>query len=138
MNDITNLYFNNYQKLLKIVNIKKLREIGKLKYISKSINSMALNVSFIESVDENYLISLSHNYIENDDIIYDPKITIKIDSKNKIIEALSYQDRYLIQDVYFIKNGKKYQDFNSKTSLNKFLGTWLSTLIREGYRIIKD
>ncbi len=138
MNDITNLYFSNYRKLLKIINIKKLKEIGKLKYTSKSVNSMALNATFIKAVDGNYFISLSHNYIENDDILHDPKITIKIDNINKIIEALSYQDRYLSQDVYFKKNGKDYQDYNSKISLNKFLSSWLTTLIREGYKIIND
>lgn len=72
---------------------------------------MTLYVSFIKAVDGNYLISLSHNYIENDDILYDPKIIVKIDNKNKIIEALSYQDRYLNQEVYFIRNGKNFQNF---------------------------
>lgn len=97
---------------------------------------MDLYASLIRKENQRYIITLYHKFNQNDDLLYDPLMKIKVDNKNKIIEALTYQDIFINQSVYFMRNGKEFQDYELKISLNQFLATWLRALIREEYKTI--
>lgn len=75
-------------------------------------------------------ISLTHYYKVNEDLVPDPDMEVIIHSKQKIAEALSYQDAYRYDRVYYPDNKV---DLKAKRSLNSFLLQWLKNLKAQGF-----
>ena len=76
---------------------------------------------------------------QNGDLMFDPEIRIKIYPKLKMIEALTYRNDYVhvYQEVYTqfdeFGNGTHFNP-HLKIELNKFLGKWLITLKKQGFK----
>lgn len=79
-------------------------------------------------------ISIAHNFIQNGDIMADPDMEILIHTEMKMVEALTYQlDSLGIYQVVYPEPGKVYP--KRKKELNKFLNSWLSNLIAQGFKV---
>ncbi|MCI0401371.1 MAG: hypothetical protein L0Z68_08750 [Gammaproteobacteria bacterium] len=53
---------------------------------------MDLNLDLLSRNDEIITVALSHYYEQNGDLILDPDIVIRIDTKNDTVEAVTFQD----------------------------------------------
>ena len=87
----------------------------------------------IERLSED-TISLTHYYKQNGDLIPDPDMEVRIIPEHKMAEAMSYQDTYRYDRVYY-PEGKI--DVRAKKSLNSFLRFWLKNLKDQGFYVNK-
>ena len=85
----------------------------------------------IEWIGENE-ISVSHHYIQEGDLMYDPEITYLIDTDAGTMEALTYQqdNMGMYQDVYENPDAPNQV---LRASLNGFTGTWFRNIRAQGY-----
>ena len=128
---------NNFKALSKIIDIDDFidnNEEGYLKIKSSS---------FMDLVIENhgcaregvYKFSITHYFEANGDLIADPDMMIEVDTKNKLINALSYQDTYGYNEVYSeSETGSKLVNLRQFDTQNKFLKTWLTNLKDQGFK----
>lgn len=84
----------------------------------------------IERIGTNHY-SLTHYFEQNGDLCPDPDMEIRVFPKEKMAEALSYQDSFGYRVVY-PEPGKV--DIRTKKELNQFLDMWLSNLKNQGFR----
>ena len=84
----------------------------------------------IERIGDNHY-SLTHYFEQNGDLCPDPDMEIRVFPKEKIAEALSYQDSFGYRVVY-PEPGKI--DIRAKKELNQFLDMWLSNLKSQGFK----
>ena len=136
------IYETNYQKLTKIIDLPLLKKNGYLKYKAPSNAIMDLNSDFLRTErNGNYIIALSHYYIENGDAIADPDMELRInETYTPTIEALTFQNKYTYQKVY-IKKGKgegTLINLRLKREFNKFLETWLTNLAEYEYKLVVE
>jgi len=122
-NKITN---NNYNKLVKIIDVDTLKEKGHLKY--KSEGFMDLNIDYLNGNNHIHNIAMAHNYICNGDVIPDPDVEIRIDTEKEIVDVICYQDGFTFKRVENDKNKKE---------LNNFLNTWLKNILNQEYKLIE-
>ena len=85
----------------------------------------------IEEQQQIKIISLAHYYEQNGDLVPDPDMTIKIYSRHKIAEALTYQDSFVYQEVYPTQTAV---NVIHKKYLNAGLKIWLNNCIRHGHQ----
>ena len=127
-----NIYEKNYDKFIKLVGYNPLT----IKYnISIRLKSKGFMDLIIERLHNN-TFSMTHYFELNGDLVADPDMTFRIvESTNdiKMLEALSYQDQYIYQEVYV--DEKFYPKL--KKQLNSFLSTWLTNLKNQGFCKIK-
>ena len=101
---------------------------------SKVDGLMDLNLDVLQKEGNAMVIALSHYYKhESGDMIADPDMEIRL-TKNGFAEALSYQDSYVYQRVYFDSNSLSPK---LKESLNSFLEQWLRNCINQGHQLNK-
>lgn len=118
---------SNYTKLLKLVpNILTFREALKL----TSPGFMDLNVDLIEAGKDYLIVALSHYFLMNGDMVSDPDMQIRIFPEQRMVEALTYQDQFVYQEVY-IREGVYRAGL--KLKLDQFLGFWLGNLLAQGH-----
>jgi hypothetical protein len=84
------------------------------------------------------IISLEHNYVQNGDLMVDPRIDVRIFEHSddlKMAEAMTFENSSLgiYQEVYFEKEGKRYINTRLKNDLNGFLHGWLVNMERQGF-----
>jgi len=96
---------------------------------------MPLSIDRLPSEKENTIqISMAHNYIQNGDVMADPDMEIRIYPELKAVEALTYQQDGLgIYQQVYPEPGMV--NLRRKRELNKFLNSWLSNLIKQGFRV---
>lgn len=82
------------------------------------------------------MITLSHTYEQNGDVMYDPRMELRVDHKEKTIEAASFENRGfgLRQDVY-PEEGKYIPRLRKE--LNSFLKQWLKNIGEQGYEPVR-
>lgn len=132
------IYETMFNKLVKIGLITpdgKLTFKGYLKIENKSY--MDLSVDRLYNQDsKTSLISISHNFIQNGDVMSDPEMVLKIHTELKMVEALSYTLSSLgVYQIVYPEPGKVYP--KRKKDLNRFLNQWLSNLIDQGFKYKK-
>ena len=94
---------------------------------------MDLNFDLIEKSRKRVTLALSHYYKHpSGDLIADPDMCIRLDRKEKTVEALSYRDTYGYREVYS-EGGAV--DVKAKKELNDFLVQWLRNLVVQGHKI---
>lgn len=93
----------------------------------KKLSSNGFMDLIVECISEN-VISLTHYYRQNGDLIPDPDMTIRI--HYGMAEALTFQDYNSLKRVY---TGDGYYSPALKKDLNKFLDFWLTNLKRQGF-----
>jgi len=122
-----------YNKLDELLNLQKLLNHNtgfNLKL--KSAGYMDLSIEILLKTPEYTIISMTHYGKQNGDLMADPDMEIKIYSKNKMAEALSYQNDYMsIFQVVYPEIGKV--NLKRKTELNHFLCEWLNNLKIQGF-----
>jgi len=94
---------------------------------------MDLNLDLLSRDDEIITVALSHYYEQNGDLIPDPDMVIRIDTKTETVEGLTFQDTYTYREVY-PKRGQ--EDVKAKKELNEFLLQWLTNLIGQGHKLV--
>jgi hypothetical protein len=65
---------------------------------------MDLNLDLLSHNDEIITVALSHYYEQNGDLIPDPDMVIRIDTKTETVEALTFQDTYTYREAYLDQN----------------------------------
>lgn len=76
-------------------------------------------------------VAMAHYYDQNGDLMVDPEIVFDIDSKNKTLTAISYQ-----QDGMSIY--KTYEpDSDEQDNCNSFVDTWFNNISTQAYRPVK-
>jgi uncharacterized protein YqiB (DUF1249 family) len=93
---------------------------------------MDLNLDLLSHNGETITVALSHYYEQNGDLIADPDMVLRIDTKAETVEALTFQDTYTYREVYPDTNRV---DLKAKKELNAFLLQWLTNLIDQGHRL---
>jgi uncharacterized protein YqiB (DUF1249 family) len=94
---------------------------------------MDLNLDLLSRNGEIITVALSHYYEQNGDLIPDPDMVVRIDTKTETVEALSFQDTYTYREVYVDGNRV---DVKAKKELNEFLLQWLTNLIDQGHKLV--
>ena len=133
-----NIYERNFNRLVKL-NIINQEGALQFKEAFKIQNKgyMDLNLDLLRCENkDSYVIAMAHNYEQHGDTMCDPDMEIKIFPKNKMIEALTFQqDNFNIyQEVY---QGDKV-NLQLKKELNSFLELWLKNLIEQGFKLDSD
>jgi uncharacterized protein YqiB (DUF1249 family) len=77
-------------------------------------------------------VALSHYYEQNGDLIGDPDMVLRIDTKTETVEALIFQDTYTYREVY--PDGSAV-GLKAKKGLNAFLLQWLTNLIDQAHKL---
>lgn len=84
----------------------------------------------LDKIDSNS-VAMAHYYEQNGDLMVDPEIVFDIDSKNKTLTAISYQ-----QDGMSIY--KTYEpDSDEQDNCNSFVDTWFNNISTQAYRPVK-
>ncbi|MCC8042587.1 MAG: hypothetical protein LIO69_03620, partial [Oscillospiraceae bacterium] len=73
-------------------------------------------------------LTLSHTYISNGDLMYDPAITFKIDKENETAIAMTFENSGLGKYENFEENPAGRADCESHV-----LDTWLPNIVKQGY-----
>lgn len=124
------LHHTLYRKLKVVIpTLPEVPEYAK----SKVPGLMDLNLDLLYRDHEIIKVALSHYYEQNGDLIADPDMVIRVDTKTETVEALSYQDTYTYREVY-PEGGEA--DVRTKKELNEFLLQWLTNLIDQGHRLV--
>jgi uncharacterized protein YqiB (DUF1249 family) len=130
------LIYNHLEKLFnKMGKSYKDMELGESIRL-KSVGFMDLVVSRI--ADD--VIALEHNYIQEGDLMVDPRIDIRLiehSEELKMAEALNYEQHNLgiYQEIYLVKDGKRYVNTQLKNEVNRFLHQWLSNIEDQGFSL---
>lgn len=76
-------------------------------------------------------VAMAHYYEQNGDLMVDPEIVFDIDSKNKTLTAVSYQ-----QDGMGIYKTYE-QDSDEQDNCNSFVDTWFNNISAQAYRPVR-
>jgi len=126
------IYERIYRKLSELINFEKLKDEGYLKYASKGL--MDLHIDFLYHEENNtYRIAISHTYMQNSDVMCDPDMEIRVFPKDRMAEALTFQqdNLHIFQRVY--KENKV--NLSLKKDLNLFLDQWLTNIQNQHYSL---
>jgi len=126
------IYETIFKKLSKIIDFTELKDKTHLKFKSKGF--MDLNFDYLGVEDDGcFKIAMSHNYIQNGDLMCDPDMEILIHQKIKMAEALTCQQDNLgiYRAVY--SEDRKNVNLIVKRELNDFLNKWLSNVLKQNY-----
>lgn len=134
------IYEKNYDRLMeiapgleeKLLNYKDGDEIyGK----SVSTGYMDFNLELLYKDKDSFHIALSHYYESHGDLVPDPDMEIRVDVKNKMVEALHFRDAHHYAEVYDDKQTRSLVDRKQLNSQNRFLGMWLRNLKKQNHSI---
>ena len=102
---------------------------------SKACSSMDLHLDILsEEQDEQRqarIISLTHYYKQNGDLVPDPDMEIRVYSRDKMAEALTFQNLFIYQEVYPTSTTI---NICLRTQLNSLLKYWLNNCIQDGHQ----
>lgn len=101
---------------------------------------MDLNYNYLYPLDnDRHVISLTHYYKMNGDLVPDPDMEIRVDVKQQTAEALAYQDMYKYGTVYSDPYDEQATaDKAEQKSQNSFLLQWLKNALSQGHFILID
>ena len=132
------IYDTNFARLQKL--IPDLINLKPGDYRKSQVGGfMDLNLDVLDKNDNQMIIALSHNYIQNGDVMADPDMQIRvylIEGWEKA-EALTYQQDNLgiYQEVY-PRPGMV--NPRAKKELNSFLRQWLINIKNQGHSLAKE
>ena len=141
----SNIYEKNFTRFFSFVDPKlfNLKSAYKLKNEILSIKNkpyMDLNIEICGIYTTRNLIHVALNHMNSDNQL-DPEMVIRIDMKNKTIEALELtlwtgQTTKVYYDLYHEENAKKdIVDLAAKKELNDFLTMWLTNINQQGFKL---
>jgi len=128
----TTIYQRNYKKLEKLGIVRFLEEKHEAAKLKRE-HFMDLNLDRLYEGDDFVEFAMAHNYIQNGDVMADPDMQVRYYPKTKMVEALTYQDAFIYQEVYADEAHTRVYP-KLKRSLNTFLSQWLSNLINQKFQ----
>ena len=134
------IYNQIYNKLITLIPNFENMEVGSHQTSkASSFGYMDLHLDILSEEKEGRrqgkVVSLAHYYEQNGDLVPNPDMTIKIYSRSKMAEALTFQNCYIYQEVYSIQDTI---NLTLKKQLNSFLKSWLNRCIIEmGHKFTK-
>lgn len=126
-----------YAKLIRVIPDMESRLAMGVRYGKSKVNGyMDLNYDYLGSRrDGHFTIALSHNYMQNGDVVPDPDMQIRIDTNAKTAEAMTFQNLYVYQEVLAPATPPDPKNEKLRKELNLFLSQWLNNAIVQGHRI---
>lgn len=98
---------------------------------------MDLSLDVLERSPGYMRIALSHYWKHpSGDLIADPDMEIAVFTRDRLAEALTYQDA-MFYEVAYPKDGEP-PDLDTHTRLNAFLEQWLDNLAEQGFVLLKS
>lgn len=95
-------------------------------------NLMDLKIAVLYTDNKTMLIALTHNFIQNNDLIANPDIEIMLHKDTEKAEPLACQKDMLgVYQRVYDNDGKCNTELKEK--LNIYLNKWLMNLKRQGY-----
>lgn len=129
------IYHCNFRKLLGLIpNLAGLHSGHYLRFEAGEA-FMPLSVDTLYREGQRLCIALAHYFEQNGDLVPDPDMELRVDLENETVEALTYQDQRIYQEVYPAP-GKICPGL--KKSLNAFLSTWLTNIENQGFRLVRE
>lgn len=93
---------------------------------------MDLGFDLLSKEDDSVTFALSHYYKHHSgDMIPDPDMVIHVNTKDKAVDPISYQDIYLYQNVYM----ENQRNIELEVELRVFLNIWVINLIEQGHTL---
>ncbi|MBP1535247.1 MAG: hypothetical protein IK999_14155 [Ruminococcus sp.] len=87
---------------------------------------------------EGHILTIAHSYVQNGDLMWDPRIDFKIDYENKKATPVSYEMSSLgVYEEYDIKNLTP-EIAEKLNELLDYTDTWLDNIEAKGYRPIGE
>jgi len=123
------IYEQIYDKIITLIpNLENMAARSHQVYKARGYGCIYLNILSEEKKERLpfKIISLTHYYEQNGDLIPDPDMTIKIYSHRNMAEALTFQNCFTYQEVYPTKDTV---NLTLKKQLNSFLKSWLTRCI---------
>jgi len=115
-------------------NYKRMEKLGFFEMTEQHVKIE--NGSFMDLTVEkigNNEISICHYGEQNGDLMRDPEMIVKIYPDLFAVEATYSRNDY-IGTEQFVYPTKETVNLRLKKELNKFLGTWLNNLRKQGYK----
>ncbi len=131
----TTVYQRNYQKLLQLIPQVAELQVGHYLRFEAGKAFMPLSVDTLGREEKRLHIALAHNFEQNGDLVPDPDMELRVDLEAETVEALTFQDQLVYQEVY---PAPGMVQPNLRVSLNSFLSTWLSNLRTQGFRLVRE
>ncbi len=132
---MSTIYHRNFRKLLRLIpNLSGLHPGHYLRFEAGQA-FMPLSVDTLDRQGTLLSIALAHNFEQNGDLVPDPDMELRVDLENETVEALTFQDQLVYQEVYPAP-GRVH--FDLKESLNSFLSTWLTNIGLQGFRLVRE
>ena len=132
---MSTIYHRNFRKLLRLIpNLSGLNGGDYLRFEAGEA-FMPLSVDTLYREGKSLCIALAHNFEQNGDLVPDPDMELRVDLENETVEALTYQDQRVYQEVY-----PEPGQFRPalKKSLNAFLSTWLTNIAHQGFHLVRE
>ncbi len=127
-----------YSKLIRLIPELELlkSDTNQISY-SEGFMNLYLNILREETTElgASKIISLSHYYEQNGDLVSDPDMTIRVYLQGKMAEALTFQNPFIYQAVYPTPT-TFYPDL--KIKLNSFLNSWLKNCLQQDHKFSKN
>ncbi len=139
--DELNIYERNYDLLMEIAPEleERLANFKKGGYIygkSKLTGTRDFNIDFVGQDKDSFYLALSQYSMMNGDLFGDPDMEIRVDLKNRVIEALHYQDQFQYAEVYTDKRERKAVFPIEKKRQNAVLSGWLKKVKKAGHKVV--
>lgn len=140
-NELT-IYERNYILLMEIAPELEERLInfkGDGSYIygkSQLTGTRDFNIDFVRKDKVNFFLALSQYSLVNGDLVGDPDMEIRVNLKDRMIEALHYQDQFRYVEVYTDKTERKAVYQGERKRQNAVLGEWLKKLKKQGHKVV--
>lgn len=130
----SSIYSEIYKQLIKLVPELLSLELGE-GLQSHITNAIDLNLDVLNNNEDKIIIALSHYHKDKfgaGDIVPDPDMQVRIFPKYSIAEALTYQDGFVMENVYL--DGTHFYP-RLKKKLNSFLYRWLKSCLAGGHQL---
>ena len=139
--DELSVYERNYDLLMEIAPEleERLANLKKGDYIygkSKLTGTRDFNIDFVDKDKDGFYLALCQYSMMNGDLFGDPDMEIRVDLKNRVIEALHYQDQFNYDEVYTDKRERKAVFPDEKKRQNDVLSGWLKKLKKQGHKVV--
>ena len=129
------IYHRNFRKLLQIIPDLSGLHGGYYLRFEAGESFMPLSVDTLYREGTRLCIALAHNFEQNGDLVPDPDMELRVDLEAETVEALTFQDRRVFQEVY---PAPGQVCLGLKASLNAFLSTWLTNIGHQGFRLVGE
>ena len=127
-----------YKKLVQLIPDLPTSDGTPCKRTSQVTDRRDLHYFYVQKDESgNHFITLSHEYIADNgiDVAPDPEIMIRVVPEKEYAEAMTYQNRHVLQRVYQEYDDEPFIHYRILAELNESLSNWLSRLLVYGHNL---